>query len=85
MAQVFATDLDDPKTKNSQVRYSIGKNVVDEGSGNALFSVNAETGMLTTALCCLDREQAPRYRLQVVAADGGGLKGKFGDMIEGKE
>lgn len=76
MAQVFATDLDDPKSKNSQVRYSIGKNVVDEGTGSALFTVDAETGLLTTALCCLDRERAPRYRLQVVAADGGGLKGE---------
>ena len=76
MAQVFATDLDDPKTRNAKVRYFIEKNVIEESSGEALFAVDEVTGVLTTARCCLDRERAPRYRLQVVAADGGGLKGK---------
>lgn len=27
-------------------------------------------------MCCLDREQTPSYGVQVVATDGGGLKGK---------
>ncbi|KAK8405868.1 hypothetical protein O3P69_001976 [Scylla paramamosain] len=75
VAQVFATDLDDPKTRNAKVRYFIEKNVIEESSGQALFAVDEATGVLTTARCCLDRERAPRYRLQVVAADGGGLKG----------
>ena len=31
--------------------------------------------MIKTAVCCLDREKTPDYSIQVVAMDGGGLKG----------
>lgn len=40
-----------------------------------LEKIGARTGILTTALCCLDRETTPEYRIQIVASDGGGLKG----------
>lgn len=39
------------------------------------YQVHPDTGLLSTALCCLDRETTPEYHLQVVATDGGGLKG----------
>ena len=35
------------------------------------------THRIFTALCCLDREKTPAYQMQVVATDGGGLKGKM--------
>ncbi|CAL4064812.1 unnamed protein product, partial [Meganyctiphanes norvegica] len=37
--------------------------------------INGDSGLVTTALCCLDREITPFYNLQVIATDGGGLKG----------
>ena len=37
--------------------------------------VEPSTGVLTTSICCLDRETTPLYTLQVVATDAGGLKG----------
>ena len=36
---------------------------------------------IRTALCCLDREQTPSFVIQVVASDGGGLKGKSNRII----
>ena len=39
------------------------------------MKVHSQSGLLSTALCCLDRETTPEYQLQVVATDGGGLKG----------
>ncbi|KAK8404802.1 hypothetical protein O3P69_001423 [Scylla paramamosain] len=73
---VSAWDADDATDgSNARLTYAIEKNVVDEASGAAIFSVEPDTGLVRTARCCLDREATPEYRLQVVAADGGGLKG----------
>lgn len=78
MVEVKAWDADDDKDgSNARLTYAIEKNVVDETSGAALFSMEPHTGQVLTARCCLDRETTPEYRLQVVAADGGGLKGKL--------
>ncbi|ROT83884.1 hypothetical protein C7M84_022934, partial [Penaeus vannamei] len=44
------------------------------GRGWPIFTIDPNTGRITTALCCLDREKTPTYAIQVVASDGGGLK-----------
>ncbi|XP_071513597.1 uncharacterized protein [Panulirus ornatus] len=73
---VWAWDADDQQEgTNAHLTYSIEKNVVDERSGQAIFAVHPETGLVRTAVCCLDRETTPEYHIQVVATDGGGLKG----------
>ena len=74
---VSAWDADDTTDgSNARLTYAIEKNVVDEASGTAIFSVEPDTGLVRTERCCLDREATPEYRLQVVATDGGGLKGE---------
>ncbi|KAK8406887.1 hypothetical protein O3P69_007442 [Scylla paramamosain] len=74
--QVEATDHDDPREgQNAQLTYSLEKNVIDESSGSPILTIHTRTGLITTALCCLDREKTPQYEIQVVATDGGGLKG----------
>lgn len=71
-----AIDYDDPEEGgNAQLTYNIEKNVLDEHSGTAIFSIEPHTGEIHTAVCCLDREKTSEYTLQVVAMDGGGLKG----------
>ncbi|KAK8754586.1 hypothetical protein OTU49_016766, partial [Cherax quadricarinatus] len=73
---VWAWDADDEKEgTNAHLTYTIEKNVMDERSGQAIFTINPETGLVRTAICCLDRESTPEYFIQVVAVDGGGLKG----------
>lgn len=77
MAQVLARDNDDHwEGNNAHLTYSLEKNVIDEASGRPIFTVDSDRGLITTALCCLDREKTPRYAIQVVATDGGGLKGR---------
>ncbi|CAH1131679.1 unnamed protein product [Ceutorhynchus assimilis] len=71
-----AVDYDDPLDGvNAKLIYSIEKNVIEEDSGTPIFKIGSETGVLRTAVCCLDRERTPDYSIQVVAIDGGGLKG----------
>ncbi|XP_045131274.1 putative neural-cadherin 2 isoform X2 [Portunus trituberculatus] len=73
---VWAWDADDEEEgTNAILTYSIDKNVVDERSGEAIFDIDPKTGLVRTAICCLDRETTPEYHIQVVATDGGGLKG----------
>ncbi|XP_046994515.1 neural-cadherin-like [Schistocerca americana] len=73
---VTAVDNDDPyEGLNAKITYSIEKNVVDETSGSAIFMIDSDSGEIRTAICCLDRERTPRYSIQVVATDGGGLQG----------
>ena len=77
---VWAWDADDEEEgTNAILTYSIDKNVVDERSGEAIFDIDPKTGLVRTAICCLDRETTPEYHIQVVATDGGGLKGKAGE------
>ncbi|KAG7160255.1 Neural-cadherin-like 14 [Homarus americanus] len=83
VVQVVARDHDDPQeADNARVTYSLEKNAVDESSGSAIFSINNQLGLITTALCCLDREKTQRYTIQVVATDGGGLKGTGTVVVE---
>jgi hypothetical protein len=71
-----AEDYDDPNEgSNAKLIYSIEKNAIDEENGVPLFDINPDTGVIKTAVCCLDREKTPDYSLQIVATDGGGLKG----------
>ncbi|XP_050321161.1 putative neural-cadherin 2 isoform X1 [Bactrocera neohumeralis] len=71
-----AVDYDDPNEgTNAKLIYSIEKNVIEEETGAAIFEIEPETGVIKTAVCCLDRERTPDYSIQVVAMDGGGLKG----------
>ncbi|XP_063879939.1 putative neural-cadherin 2 isoform X2 [Scylla paramamosain] len=73
---IAAWDADDASEgTNAKVIYSIEKNVIHERTGEAIFRVNPQSGLIQTALCCLDRETTPEYHIQVVATDGGGLKG----------
>ena len=75
--QVEATDNDDPREgQNARLTYSLEKNVIDESSGSPILTIHTRTGLITTALCCLDREKTHQYEIQVVATDGGGLKGE---------
>ena len=88
---MWAWDADDEEEgTNAILTYSIEKNVVDERSGEAIFDIDPKTGLVRTAICCLDRETTPEYHIQVVATDGGGLKGearegrKAGRVYRGK-
>lgn len=75
--RVAAEDNDDPlEGGNAQVMFSIEKNVLDEQTGTPIFSVDSQSGLIRTTICCLDREKTAEYSLRVVATDGGGLKGK---------
>ena len=77
MIVVSAWDADDTQeSTNARLSYSIEKNVIDERSGESIFAVDKNSGLVTTSICCLDRETTPEYHIQVVASDGGGLKGK---------
>ncbi|XP_037558353.1 neural-cadherin isoform X4 [Dermacentor silvarum] len=70
-----ATDYDDPNEgNNARLAYSIEQNQVNE-NGELIFTIDEETGVISTAVCCLDRETNPEYTIKVVAVDGGGLKG----------
>ncbi|XP_047482155.1 putative neural-cadherin 2 [Penaeus chinensis] len=76
VTQVTATDYDDAaEGSNAVVSYSVEKNVIDDQSGQPIFAIDASSGRITTALCCLDRERTSSYTIHVVASDGGGLKG----------
>ena len=73
-----AVDYDDPNEgTNAKLTYSIEKNVIDENTGMPIFEIESETGVIKTAVPGLDREKTPDYSIQVVAMDGGGLKGPF--------
>jgi hypothetical protein len=73
-----AMDYDDPNEgTNAKLTYSIEKNVIDEEQNRPIFEIEPDTGVIKTAVCCLDREKTPDYSIQVVAMDGGGLKGKI--------
>ncbi|XP_068208342.1 cadherin-related hmr-1-like [Palaemon carinicauda] len=76
VAQVSAWDNDDAtEGTNARITYFIEKNVIHDKTGEAIFYIHPKSGLVTTAICCLDRETTPEYHIQVVAADGGGLKG----------
>ncbi|XP_044596396.1 neural-cadherin isoform X6 [Cotesia glomerata] len=71
-----AVDYDDPSEgTNAKLIYSIEKNVIEEETGSPIFEIEPDTGVIKTAVCCLDRERTPDYSIQIVAVDGGSLKG----------
>ncbi|RWR99007.1 Neural-cadherin-like protein, partial [Leptotrombidium deliense] len=59
-----ATDYDDPSEGSlTRLKYSIEQNQVNE-HGNLIFWINEETGVIKTAVCCLDREMNPEYTIK---------------------
>ncbi|XP_051757084.1 cadherin-1-like [Ctenopharyngodon idella] len=69
---VNATDLDDPDTDNSVIRYSIDRQEPPFPQPN-MFGINTVTGGIHVIKTGLDREQWHRYNLDITATD---LKGK---------
>ena len=60
-----AVDYDDAEEgTNAKLKYSIEKNVIDEHTGTPIFEIEEETGVIKTAVCCLDREKTPDYSIQ---------------------
>ena len=75
--KVEAEDADDPdEPSNTRLVYSIAKNAVSGPDGRPMFSIEPETGVIRTNVCCLNRETAHLFFLQVVAMDAGGLRGE---------
>ncbi|CAF91006.1 unnamed protein product [Tetraodon nigroviridis] len=74
--QVEATDLDEPNSDNSDIRYKILSQEPKLPSDN-LFAINEVTGAIRVNAGGLDREKYPEYTLEVQAADleGIGLTG----------
>ena len=61
-----AVDYDDVEEgTNAKLKYSIEKNVIDENTGTPIFEIEEESGVIKTAVCCLDREKTPDYSIQV--------------------
>lgn len=61
-----AIDYDDlEEGTNAKLKYSIEKNVIDENTGTPIFEIEEDTGVIKTAVCCLDREKTPDYSIQV--------------------
>src|SRR5437667_12831389 len=80
-----ATDYDDiNEGNNARLKYSIEQNQVND-NGELIFAIDEDTGVITTAVCCLDREANPEYTIKVVATDGGGLKGTGQAVIKIKD
>lgn len=70
-----ATDYDDPtEGNNAKLKYTIEQNQVNENH-ELIFAIDSDTGVITTAVCCLNREVISEYTIKVVATDGGGLQG----------
>ena len=62
-----AIDYDDlEEGTNAKLKYSIEKNVIDENTGTPIFEIEEDTGVIKTAVCCLDREKTPDYSIQVL-------------------
>ena len=63
---VTATDADDPKEgSNAKIKYSIRTNAIEEITGAPIFDIDENTGVIRTAICCLNREHNTKYSLQV--------------------
>lgn len=72
-----ATDYDDPNEgTNAKLKYTIEQNQVNENH-ELIFAIDQDTGVISTAVCCLDREAIAEYTIKVVATDGGGLQGNY--------
>ncbi|XP_034537164.1 B-cadherin-like [Notolabrus celidotus] len=75
--KVLGTDLDQPNTDNSDIRYRILSQDPVLPSDN-LFVINSHTGAIRINAGGLDREKYPKYTLKVQVADmmGEGLTGE---------
>jgi len=62
----LATDPDDPNTLEGTIHYRF----LEETKDSLIFSINSETGLITTA-SILDREVQEKYTLVLVARDLG--------------
>ncbi|XP_035857333.1 cadherin-23-like [Sander lucioperca] len=75
--KVVATDIDQPNTDNSDIRYSL---ISQEPTlpSDFMFVINPVTGVIRFNASGLDREKYPMYTLVVQAADmvGDGLAGQ---------
>ena len=72
-----ATDYDDlEEGTNAKLKYSIEKNVIDENTGTPIFEIEEESGVIKTAVCCLDREKTPDYSIQVSGQNYGARRGR---------
>ncbi|KAG9510290.1 Neural-cadherin [Fragariocoptes setiger] len=82
---ITASDYDDPNEgQNAKLKYAIEQNQVNE-NGDLIFKIDEETGVISTNVCCLDRETNPDYTIKVTATDGGGLVGSVAVMIRVKD
>ncbi|XP_066511038.1 uncharacterized protein [Hoplias malabaricus] len=66
--KVTATDADDPRTDNADIRYSIISQTPTEPHLK-MFDINPVTGGIRVAAKGLDREKHPKYTLEIQAAD----------------
>ncbi|XP_066512626.1 cadherin-2-like [Hoplias malabaricus] len=73
--KVTATDADDPRTDNADIRYSIISQTPTEPHPK-MFDINPVTGGIRVAAKGLDIEKHPKYTLEIQAADmlGHGLR-----------
>uniref|UniRef100_A0A3Q3RUY3 Cadherin-1 n=1 Tax=Mastacembelus armatus TaxID=205130 RepID=A0A3Q3RUY3_9TELE len=65
---VLATDIDEPYTDNSEIRYRILSQDPKLPS-DSLFAINPVTGVIRLGASGLDREKYPKYTLVVQAGD----------------
>ena len=80
-----ATDYDDANEgANAKLTYSIEQNQANENH-ELIFTIDENSGVISTAVCCLDREANPEYAIKVVATDGSGLKGTATATIKIKD
>ena len=71
---LMAIDVDDPmEASNAKITYNIEDNQVND-DGELIFAIGSDTGLITTDVCCLDRELHSEYKIKVIASDGDGLK-----------
>ena len=71
---LIAIDVDDPYDgTNARLTYNIEDNQVND-DGDLIFAIGSDTGVITTGVCCLDRELHSQYKIKVIASDGDGLK-----------
>jgi len=64
----LATDPDDPNTLEGTIHYSF----LEETKDSLIFSIDSETGLITTT-SILDRETQDKYTLVLVARDLGSV------------
>jgi len=73
--QVSAIDYDDSnESTNGKITYSIVENHLDNND-NPIFGIDSESGIISSLICCIDREINSQFVLWISATDGQGLSG----------